>query len=325
MSSNAENVRLHIKTPLLESFPISKKAGFPVFIKCENAQPSGSFKLRGIGNRCRKAVIGGCKHIISSSGGNAGVAAAYAAHFLGVKATIVIPETTAKNIADRMQSVGAEVIVHGKVWDEANQMVLKMVEEDKDAIAIHPFDHPDVWAGHASLIEELKDELPQKPDLIITCVGGGGLLCGVVEGLNKVGWKDVPVLAMETIGADCLNKSVQADELVTLPGITSVAKCLGALTPAARCMECVKEHTIHSEVVPDREAIRACLSLLDDHCILVEPACGAALAGLYSGIVHQLQEKKKLKADLRCVVVIVCGGYSISLEEILKFKKDFDL
>lgn len=77
-----------------------------------------------------------------------------------------------------------------------------------------------IRAGHASLVEELKDELPQKPDLIITCVGGGGLLCGVVEGLNKVGWKDVPVLAMETIGADCLNKSVQADELVTLPGIT---------------------------------------------------------------------------------------------------------
>ncbi|XP_071849510.1 serine dehydratase-like isoform X1 [Apostichopus japonicus] len=321
----AESVQLHIATPLLESIPLTKRAGFPVFVKCENAQPSGSFKIRGIGHRCRKAVLSGCKHIISSSGGNAGYAAAYAAKQLGVKATIVVPETTAQNVRNRMSDAGAQVIVHGKVWDEANDRAQDMIAKDKEAIGIHPFDHPDVWAGHATLVEELANELPQKPDLIITSVGGGGLLCGIAEGLDRVGWQDVPVLAMETVGADCFNKSVEAGKSVTLPAITSVAKCLGALTPAAKCMECIKDHKIYSEVIPDKEAIRACLMLLDDHCILVEPACGAALAGIYARVIHRLQEEKKLQSDLKCVVAIVCGGYSISLEELLKFKKDFNL
>ncbi|XP_072048799.1 serine dehydratase-like [Amphiura filiformis] len=311
---------LHICTPLLESVPMSKKTGFKVFIKCDNLQPTGSFKIRGIGNVCQKAMKKGGHHVITSSVGNSGISLAYAAKQLGITATIVIPEVTSESVADNMRELKANVIRHGKVWDHANVYATQIAKEKEGSIYVHPFDNPGIWEGYATVIKEVKDQVQQKPDVVLTCVGGGGLLCGVIEGLQSVGWTDVPVIAMETRGADSYNQAVNAGKLVTLPDITSLAKCLGALTLCQKSLDWGKLHPIHSVVVADKQAIQACRSFLDDHRMLVELACGAALAAIYEDVIPKLQKDGKLKDNIESAVVIVCGGAAMTLQALLDYK-----
>ncbi|NXC50371.1 SDSL protein, partial [Penelope pileata] len=314
----------HIVSPLLESLSLSRAAGTKVYMKLENVQPTGSFKIRGIGHLCQEAARKGYWHFVCSSGGNAGMATAYAARKMGLPATVVVPSSTGPGTVHRLEELGATVEVYGKVWDEANQRALELVQNEGWA-SIHPFDHPSLWQGHASLVWELKDALETKPDAIVLAVGGGGLLAGVVAGLQQVGWLDVPIIAAETWGAHSFHAALEAGHLVTLPDITSVAKCLGAKTVSARALQCAQENRVISEVVEDTEAVRAVEQFLDDERMLVQPACGAALAVLYSGRLQQLQHKGCLRTPLGCVVLVVCGGSSMTMALLRDLKTQLGL
>ncbi|XP_067162975.1 serine dehydratase-like [Apteryx mantelli] len=316
--------RFHIVSPVLESLALSEAAGTKVYMKLENVQPTGSFKIRGIGYLCQEAAKKGCRHFVCSSGGNAGLATAYAARKLGLPATVVVPSSTGPLTVRKLQELGAEVEVCGQVWDEANERALELAETEGWA-SIHPFDHPLVWQGHASLVRELKESLEAKPDAVLLSVGGGGLLAGVVAGLQEVGWQDVPVVAAETWGAHSLHAALEAGRLVSLPDITSVAKCLGAKTVAARALQCAREGRVISQVVQDAEAVRAVERFLDDERLLVEPACGAALALLYAGRLRRLQREGLLAAALASVVVVVCGGSGIRAAELRALKSQVGL
>ncbi|XP_001490183.1 serine dehydratase-like isoform X1 [Equus asinus] len=319
LAERAAEEHFHTVTPLLESWALSQVVGTTVFLKCENVQPTGSFKIRGIGHFCQEVAKKGCRHLVCASGGNAGMAAAYAARKLGVPATIVLPEGTSLQVVRRLEGQGAEVQLTGKVWDEANLRALELARRDGWE-NVSPFDHPLIWEGHASLVRELKAALGTPPGALVLSVGGGGLLVGVLDGLAQVGWQHVPVIAMETRGAHCFNAAVEAGRLVTLPDITSVAKSLGAKTVLARALECTKEFEIFSEVVEDVEAVSAVQRFLDDERMLVEPACGAALAAIYSGLLQRLQAEGRLRPSLASVVVIVCGGNSIDSRELQALK-----
>ncbi|NXT19218.1 SDSL protein, partial [Syrrhaptes paradoxus] len=314
----------HIVSPLLESLPLSRAGGTKVYMKLENIQPTGSFKIRGIGHLCQEAAKQGCRHFVCSSGGSAGLAAAYAAKKLGVPVTVVVPSTTGPITLHRLEELGAQVEVSGQVWDEANSRALELAQGE-GWVSIHPFDHPLVWQGHASLVQELKDSLETKPDAILLAVGGGGLLAGVVAGLRQVGWHDVPIVAAETWGAHSFHAALAAGRLVSLPDITSVAKCLGAKTVAARALECAQEWPVISQVVEDAEAVRAVEQFLDDERMLVQPACGAVLALLYAGRLQQLQREGRLRTPLRSVVVVVCGGSSIQAAQLQALKRQLGL
>uniref|UniRef100_A0A673UXN3 L-serine deaminase n=1 Tax=Suricata suricatta TaxID=37032 RepID=A0A673UXN3_SURSU len=364
----AKGEHFHTATPLLESWALSQVAGTTVFLKCENVQPAGSFKIRGIGHFCQQVVKEGCRHLVCSSGdhqggvlctgggggragwsgsrcpgislllkvqlhqghgqmatsiastgGNAGIAAAYAARKLGVPATIVLPEGTSQHVVRRLQGEGAEVQLAGKVWDEASLKAQELARRD-GWVNVPPFDHPLIWEGHASLVQELKAALGTPPGALVLAVGGGGLLAGVSAGLIEVGWQRVPIIAAETQGAHCFNAAIKAGKLVTLPNITSVAKSLGAKTVAVRALECTKELEIFSEVVDDSQAVSAVQKFLDDERMLVEPACGAALAVIYSGLLGRLQAEGRLSPSLASVVVIVCGGNSINSQGLQALK-----
>ncbi|PNJ82542.1 SDSL isoform 3, partial [Pongo abelii] len=206
-----------------------------------------------------------------------------------------------------------------QVWDEANLRAQELAKRD-GWVNVPPFDHPLIWEGNASLVQELKAVLRTPPGALVLAVGGGGLLAGVVAGLLEVGWQHVPIIAMETYGAHCFNAAITAGKLVTLPDITSVAKSLGAKTVAARALECMRVCKIHSEVVEDAEAVSAVQQLLDDERMLVEPACGAALAAIYSGLLGRLQAEGCLPPSLTSVVVIVCGGNNINSRELQALK-----
>ncbi|WP_243056003.1 pyridoxal-phosphate dependent enzyme [Pseudomonas sp. BP01] len=303
---------LHIHTPLIESRSISLAAGRNIWLKLDALQPCGSFKLRGVGHACEVHQARGAQQFISSSGGNAGLAVAYAGRKLGVPVTVVVPETTTGRAKELLRLEDANVVVHGSSWQEANALAQTLVGPN-DAF-IHPFDDPLLWAGHASLIDEVA-EAGVKPDAVVLSVGGGGLLSGVVQGLQRNGWGDVPVLAVETHGAASLHAAMQAGHSVELERIASVATSLGAKRVADQALACAQQHPVHSHLVSDRAALEACERFLLDHRVLVEPACGAALALAYApGALAQYQN----------VLVVVCGGATATLEQIQAWLQQAD-
>lgn len=308
---------LHIETPLLQHAALSRQLDKQVLLKMDSLQPSGSFKIRGIGKLCQNAFASGATRFVCPSGGNAGFAAAVAGAALGVRTTIVVPQSTPQSVRDRISALGAEVIVFGIVWDEANQEALRLCEQP-GAVYVPPFDHPDIWEGNASLIDEAVAQIkPGDPmfDVVICAVGGGGLLAGVVQGLHRNGLAQVPVIAAETEGAASFAAAVAAGQPVTLPAITSIANSLGAKRVAQRAFDWSLRHDIRNAVVSDTDAVDACLRFADDMRVLVEPACGAALAVVYRNL--------PVLALFRRPLVVVCGGIGVDLVKLTVWKNQF--
>lgn len=300
---------LHIETPLIESAPLSAASGRHVMLKLDAVQPPGSFKIRGIGAACETYAARGARRFVSSSGGNAGIAVAHAGRRLAIPVTVVVPVSTTERAKQLIVQEGADLVVHGESWMEANAHASSLMDAT-DAF-LHPFDDPLLWPGHATMIDEVARHAAYRnarPDAVVLSVGGGGLLCGVVEGLRRNGWAAVPVIAVETEGAASLHASLGAGQRVTLDAITSVATSLGAKQVCERAFELAREHPVTLATVTDRAAVAACLRLADDHRIVVEPACGAALALAY--------ERHAALADFEHVLIVVCGGATATITQL---------
>jgi L-serine/L-threonine ammonia-lyase len=302
---------LHIETPLLESGAMPVRAGQRVWLKMEALQPSGSFKLRGIGHACEQYALRGARRFVSSSGGNAGIAAANAGRRLGLPVTVVVPETTSLRARELIAREGAGIVVHGASFQEANALAQSMLGPT-DAF-IHPFDDPLLWHGHSTMIDEVA-RAGLQPDAVVLSVGGGGLLCGVVEGLHRNGLASAPVVAVETAGADSYARSLAAGERVELPGIASIATSLGARRVSEEAFALARRHPVEPVVVSDREAVEACLRFMDDHRVVVEPACGASLALAYRA--------GEALARFDRVLVIVCGGVTATVEQLQRWGRE---
>jgi L-serine/L-threonine ammonia-lyase len=302
---------LHLDTPLFRTTPGYSSSGKPLWLKLDALQPAGSFKLRGVGRLCQHEVENGAEEIFCASGGNAGFAAAHAGRALGVPVTIVVPETTSREVRQSIEAIGASVLVHGSVFDEANAYAIRLADFRKAAY-VHPFDHPLLWEGHGTLV----DEVVAKGvgfDCVIASVGGGGLLAGIVAGLKRNGLPHVPVIAVETEGAASFHASIAAGERITLPAITSIANSLGARQVAQHVFDLPKHHPIESVTVTDAQAVVACLKFADAYRILVEPACGAALA--------VADAYPDLLARFDSPLIEVCGGIGVSLEKLKTWKE----
>lgn len=299
---------LHIQTPLIECRAMAGADGQRVWLKMEALQPPGSFKLRGVGHACETYVRRGATRFISSSGGNAGIAAAYAGRQLGVPVLVVVPETTTERARELIAREQAEIIVHGASFQEANALAHSLVGPS-DAF-IHPFDDPLLWEGHATMIDEVA-RAGLAPDMVVLSVGGGGLLCGVVEGLRRNALGHVPVIAVETVGADSLAQSMAAHARVELPRIASIATSLGARQVSQQAFAYASEHPVVSVVVSDQDAVGACLRFMDDQRVVVEPACGASLAVAYA--------RAAALAGYKNVLMIVCGGATATVAQLEKW------
>jgi L-serine/L-threonine ammonia-lyase len=333
-----------IETPLVESTALSLSANCRIFLKLELLQPSGSFKSRGIGNLILEHTQHASSssysststsspdkplHFYSSSGGNAGLACVTAARSLGHKASVVVPNSTKPSMIAKIEAAGAtSVTQHGDSWYFADKYlrdhILRAVQEkgEEEGVYVPPFDDPRIWQGASSMIEEIQQQLPDggSPDAIILSVGGGGLFAGVMVGLDSVGWSHVPVLAMETRGADSLNQALQAGELVTLPAVTSLARSLGAIRVAPRAFEYAQRPNVKSVVLDDAEAVMGVCRLADDERMLVEPACGVCVALCYEDRLRQMVAG--LGPESR-VVVVVCGGSDVTVEMVAGWRQEF--
>jgi L-serine/L-threonine ammonia-lyase len=297
---------LHHVTPYWPLRGLDDRETRETFVKMEGYQPSGSFKIRGVGLLCQRLKAEGAQAFISSSGGNAGLAAAYAGRALGAPVTVVVPSTTPEFMRDRIAALGAKVTVEGDVWDVADDLARAMVARGEGAY-VPPFDHPLLWEGHSTLIDEMVAEGPI-PDAVVVAVGGGGLLCGVAEGLERHGLGDVAIVAVETEGAASFARAIEAGGPVTLERIDTIASSLGARRVADAAFAWSRRRTITPVVVSDAGAVRACARFTDDHLNLVEPACGAALSLAY--------DEHPALAPFARVAVIACGGVVVSLEKL---------
>ena len=299
---------LSIKTPLIQSLVLSQLNQCHVWLKMEALQPSASFKQRGISHACQKYFEQGAQRFISSSGGNAGLAVAYTGRQLGVPVTVVVPETTAQRARELIAQQGAEVIVHGASWTEANALAQSLLTQHD--VFIHPFDHPLLWEGIIPMIDEVIAD-GVTPDAVVLSVGGGSLLSGVAAGLKKHGLAHIPIYAVETQGTASLHASIVAKQHVELDQVSGIATTLAAKKVCQNAFEVSQALEVRSLVVSDQDTVDACLKFVDDHRILVEPACGATLSILYD---QAIQFKP---ADQ--VLVIVCGGAGITLETLQAF------
>lgn len=305
---------LHIETPFIQSHMMNANLNGDIWLKLDAVQPCGSFKARGMAAACQQFLSEGATTFVSSSGGNAGLAVAWAGRVLGVPVTVVVPESTKERPKELIALEGANVIVHGESWVEAHALATEMAQNG--AALLHPFDNPVIWDGHATMVQEIA-KTGVKPDAIVLSVGGGGLLCGVAKGLDDVGWGNIDILAIETEGAASLHGSRIAGEQITLDKITTVATTLGAKRVAEQAWKLVESGRVYTQLVSDKEAVDACGRFLDDHRILVEPACGAALAAVYNGA-EFLQDKQTIG-------VIVCGGAGITQPQLRQWQREFNL
>ena len=217
----------------------------------------------------------------------------------------MVPKTTNQMVKEYILSEKATVITHGSHWEEAN-IIAKKISQSENAFYIHPFDNPLLWEGYSTIIQEAKSQI-KPPGAIILSVGGGGFLCGVYEGLKKVGWTDIPIIATETHGTHSFNLSLNRSNSNRLKSIKSIASSLGSPYVCEQLLKISKKANIISYVVTDQEAVTACSRFARDHHFLVEPACGAALSIVYNQILKGQQYSSLL--------ILVCGGNNLQIFE----------
>lgn len=340
IAAAARNRGLFFETPLIRSIPLSRLCQRDVYLKLDCLQASGSFKDRGMAHLCHTLQEEqGVTEIISSSGGNAGLAAATVGQMLGLKVQVIVPKTTKALVIEKLKSLGAVVTVHGDNWNQADDYTRKQVGEQEHAAYISPYDHPLLWTGHSSLVEEIQHQLVKvrddgcgaggaaaaaaavDPAAVLVSVGGGGLLCGVLEGVQAVEWNQCKVIAAETIGASSFGQAWKEQALVRLPAIESIATSLGALEVTRVALERAQENgNVETSLCTDAEAVQACWCLARDHRVLVEPACGAALATLYSDRLREPFLKGLEGAGP--IVVEVCGGSGVTMDLLQQWKQE---
>lgn len=320
----------YLETPLVPSLYLSDQIGAQVVLKLELIQPSGSFKSRGLGNLVYRTVSSaepGTKfHFFSPSGGNAGCATAYAARQYGQKCTVCVPSTTSLAMIARIKKTGATVIPYGNYIADADKYLREalMPNSQERAIYCHPYDNELVWEGNSSLATELFEQFNgNKPDAVVCSVGGGGLYNGLVQGFTKVGWNDIPIVAVETEGCASLNMSLQTGTQVYLESPNTIATSLSTATVTKQTIEYARHvQPTHSVVISDREAAEACINFANDHKLIIEAACGTALSPLYTGKINQILPD--LRAD-SVVVVVVCGGTAVNWNVLEGYSKKFGI
>lgn len=303
-----------------------------ILFKNEYEQPSGSFKLRGMSYLLAKSVEEARKqnrkgiHAFSSSGGNAGLAVAYASRHMGIPCTVVLPEISKPVIIEKLKTFGAEVVVHGKHWGEADEYLrtdlIKSLDDRIYPVYCHPFDNPLVWEGHGQMIDEIVDQLlPEELKRVkgvAVSAGGGGLYNGVVYGLEKHGL-DAPVLVLETDTTPSFQKAVEAGKLVKLDKIVTLATSLGAPLISQKSLDNYHSHKTFVEVLSDLDAAKGTIDFHDKFGHTVEPACGVTLSAVFDHS-ELLQKFAPLEPE-DIVILIVCGGWGVSPATLEEYRE----
>lgn len=284
-----------IETKLIKSKVFSQECGNEVYIKPENLQNTGSFKIRGAFNKISKlSKEERQKGLIASSAGNHAQGVAYAAERLGVEATIVMPTTTPLVKIEATKEYGATVILHGDCYDEAYAEALRL-ENEKGYIFIHPFNNIDVIEGQGTIALEILEEL-EDVDYILVPIGGGGLIAGISVAAKRIN-PNIKIIGVEPTGACAMKNSIDEGKLVCLEGVCTIADGVAVKQPGDITFEIIKQYVDEIITVSDFEIMESFLILLDKHKLIGENAGVSSLAGL-----------RKIKEKNKKIICIVSGG-----------------
>ena len=292
----AEKVKeVTLPTNLIYSDYFSQMSGNKVYLKPENMQYTGAYKVRGayykistMSEDARK------KGLITASAGNHAQGVAYAASKYGVPATVVMPTTTPLIKVNRTKGYGAKVVLYGNVYDEACEYAMKLAKE-QGLTFVHPFDDLDVATGQGSIAMEIIKELPTV-DYILVPIGGGGLATGVST-LAKLLNPNIKVIGVEPAGANCLQESLKEGKVVTLPTVNTIADGTAVKTPGSKLFPYLQKNLDSIITVPDEDLIVAFLDMVENHKMIVENSGLLTVAAL-----------KQMNVKDKKIVSILSGG-----------------
>lgn len=318
LDGGAENLGAPAVTTSLVEVTNQVNAPCRVFLKNEYEQPSGSFKLRGIGHMIG-TTVGRVrrqwpqKHIacFALSGGNAGLAVAWASRHYGIGCTVVVPTVARPQIIEKLRELGAHTIVHGESIYEADLLVRQLIKEAPAScfpIHCHPYDNPLIWEGHESLVDEVFEQLGRDSTnlkAVVASVGGGGLHCGIAAGLGRHK-PDTGVVLIETKQAPTFSSAIAANQVVMLESVKSMATSLACSYLTQQSLDYYNASAnTHVEVIDDVDAVQGSVDFFRRFGVAVEPACGASVLVLFRQT-RLLEQLHLAKDDI--VVVVVCGG-----------------
>ena len=283
------------ETKLIYSDYFSQKTGNKVYLKPENMQFTGAYKVRGAYYKMSTLTEEERqKGIITASAGNHAQGVAYAAKCYGVKATIVMPTTTPLMKVNRTKGYGAEVVLYGDVYDEACNRAYELAAEHGYTF-IHPFDDEAVATGQGTIAMEIFKELPLV-DIILCPIGGGGLATGVST-LAKLLNPKIQVIGVEPAGANCMEESMKNGKVTTLPGVNTIADGTAVKTPGTKIFPYIQKNLDGIITVEDSELVVSFLDMVENHKMVVENSGLLTIAAL-----------KKLNVKGKKVVSILSGG-----------------
>ena len=287
--------KVTLETKLVYSEYFSNLTGNKVYFKPENLQYTGAYKVRGAYYKISTlSDEERAKGLITASAGTHAQGVAYAAKLYGVRAVVVMPVTTPLMKVNRTKSYGAEVVLYGNVYDEACDYALKLAKE-QGLTFVHPFDDYDVATGQGSIAMEIIKELPTV-DYILVPIGGGGLATGVST-LAKLLNPKIKVIGVEPAGANCMQESIKAGKVVTLPSANTIADGTAVKTPGSKIFPYVKKNIDDIITIQDEELIVAFLDVVENHKMIVENSGLLTVAAL-----------KHLDVKGKKVVSILSGG-----------------
>jgi len=287
------------RTPVMTSRSIDARAGSRVFLKCENLQRGGAFKIRGASNlilSLSKAELS--RGVVAFSSGNHAQATAIAAKHVGTRATIVMPEDAPRSKMEPTRALGAHIVTYDRLRDDREAIAARELAATGGTL-VPPFDHPMIMAGQGTVALELLEDVPGDfPDALVVCVGGGGLLAGCAT-IAKSMRSGIRIFGVEPELARDTALSFAAGERVTIPPPETIADGLRATSPGKLTFPVIRRH-VESILLVSESEIRATMKfLLERLKILVEPSGAVAVAAVLFGM---------LPPEIKSVGVVISGG-----------------
>jgi len=284
------------KTPLIYSYSLSKLSNGEIYLKLENLQRTGSFKVRGAYFKIWNEYLKGYNNVIAADPGNHGQGVAYSTYKLKISSTIVIPENAPSFRIKAIKNYGARIILHGENYEDAYEKALEIARE-KDMPFIHPFEDPDLIAGHGTIGLELYEDL-KNIDRVIVPIGGGGLISGISIALKNLK-KDIKIIGVQPEGASALYKSFKKKRLIYIDKASSIADVLAIKRPGIENFKIINQLVDDIVTVSDDEIIKAMLLTLEKTKLVVEAAGTLGIAAILS---------QKINISKGNTVIILSGG-----------------
>jgi threonine dehydratase len=293
------------RTPLLTSRTLSERTGYDIRLKAELFQRTGSYKIRGPLNKFALLTPEEkARGVICSSAGNHAQGVALAARIHGIKAVVCMAENATPSKIEATRAYGAEVVLHGTIWDEANEMAKRLVAE-KGYTYVHPFDDIQLIQGQGTVGLEIHQDWPEV-DVAVVPIGGGGLISGIALALKAYN-PTIRIVGVESSGAPAMKRSVEAGALVTLDRVDCIIDGLRVKRAGVKNLEIVREHVDEIVTLPDEQIFDAVVWTMHYAKVVPEGAAAAPVGALLHGLI---------KAPAGSKVVAVLSGGNVNLEQL---------